>query len=88
MRLFAESACLVLFRYKPNIALFGNVFNDVAIRNVDHQLVEVPFQFVSYALPPLTCVVVYFRVKVVTGRKADGAMHLKELPPAVKVESE
>ena len=53
-----------------------------------HQLVEVPFYLVGFALPPLLCVVVDVRLKVGNGCKADGAVHLNELHPAVEVKSE
>ena len=88
MRLFGESACLVLLRYKPNIAPLGHVFNGYTLRSVVHQLVEVPFHLVSFVLPPFLCVVVDVRLKVGTGRKADRAVHLNELYLAVEVESE
>ena len=88
MRLLGELACLVLLRYKPNIATLGNVFNGLAVRSVVHQLVEVPFHLASFAFPPLLCIVVDLRLKVGTGRKADGAVHFNELQPAVEVESE
>ena len=81
-------ACLVLLRYKPNIAPLGYVFNGLAIRSVVHQLVEVLFHLFSFALPPLMCVVVDLRFEIETGRKADGAVHLNDLHPAVEVKSE
>ena len=88
VRLLGEFPFFVLFRYKPNIAPLGHLFNDFAVRSIVHQLVEVPFDLVSFALPPLLCVVVDVRLKVGTNRKADGAVHLTELHPAVEIESE
>ena len=88
LRLLGEPACRILLRYKPNITPLGHVFNGLAVRSVVHQLVEVPFHLVSFALPPLLCVVVDVRLKVGTGRKVDGAVYLNELHPAVEVESE
>ena len=87
MRLFGELACLVLLRHKTNIAPLGHGFNGLAVRSVVHQLVKVPCDLVRFALPPLLCVVVDVRLKLGTGRKADGAVNLNELHPAVKVES-
>ena len=86
--MFGELACLVLLRYKPTIAPLGHVFNGFAVLSVIHQLVEVPFHLVSFALPQLLCVVADVWLKVETGRKADGTMHFNELHPAIEVESE
>ena len=55
IRLFGKPACFVLLRYKHNIAPHRHVFNGLALRSVVRQLVEVPPDFVSFALPPLLC---------------------------------
>ena len=88
MWLFGDLACHVLLRYKPNITPHGHVFNGLPVRSVVHQLVEVLFHLVSVALPPLLCIVVDLRLKVGTGRNADGAVQFDELHSAVEVESE
>ena len=88
VRLCGELSCLVLFHYKPNIVPHSHVFNGIAVRSLVYQLVEVLFNLVSFALPPLLFVIFDVRLKVGKGRKADGAVHLNELHPTVKVKSE
>ena len=62
--------------------------NGLAVRSIVHQFVEVLFDLVSLSFPPLLCVIVDVRLKVGTGRKADGAVHFDELHLAVEVESD
>ena len=87
LRVLGETASLVLFRYKLNIAPLGHVFKGLAVQSLVNQLVEVLFHVVSFALPPLLCIVVNVRLKDGTGRIADGAVHSEELHSAIEVES-